>query len=312
MRNFIKKSFYGVLFAALFLCLLFYPALSLFYATRGLTLWFSKMIPTLLPFMILSTLLIRLNLHQSFISVLTPVLRPIFGVNASCLYCIVAGFFCGFPMGAKIAVDLYLAGKITKTEGEYLLSFCNNIGPVYFISFVLLSLSIQNPMPFLFGMYGIPLCYGILLRHTVYRGKLQLAKAVPTKVQAPLSFFAALDDAIISSLSAITKLGGYMILFNLCSCIPVLLFKKSPFLKSIFGCLFEITGGIQYTLDQSFPFSVSCLIIFPFLLFGGFSCLAQTASILRGTDISPKKYCIHKLIQYFIALLYYVTIINLN
>lgn len=318
MRNFIKKSFYCIIFAALFLCLLFYPKLTLSYASTGLTLWFSKMIPTLLPFMILSSLLIKLQLHQTFIGFLAPVLRPIFRVNSSCLYAIVVGFCCGFPMGAKVVAELYLAHKITKSEAEFLLAFCNNIGPIYFISFVLFSLQITNYLPFLFGMYGIPLCYGILLRYGVYRKKLHFPAQTERAAdwQKGGSFFRALDDSIMNSLNAITKLGGYMILFNLCNCIPVLLFSQNTFLMSFINCMLEITSGIQYTLGQNLAYPYSYLIVFPLLLFGGISCFAQTASILRDTDLSQKKYCTHKLVQYFLSLSYYFVylrfIINLN
>ena len=53
-----QDTLYQLLFTALSLYLIFlmlrYPALSLEYASTGLTLWFTKMVPTLLPFMILS------------------------------------------------------------------------------------------------------------------------------------------------------------------------------------------------------------------------------------------------------------------
>lgn len=51
-----QDTLYQLLFTALSLYLIFlmlrYPALSLEYASTGLTLWFTKMVPTLLPFMI--------------------------------------------------------------------------------------------------------------------------------------------------------------------------------------------------------------------------------------------------------------------
>ena len=40
-------------------------------------------------------------------------------------------------MGAVAVRDLYLAGKISKTEAEALLCFTNLLGPVYFISHIL-------------------------------------------------------------------------------------------------------------------------------------------------------------------------------
>ena len=63
--------------------------------------------------------------------------KSIFKLNINAYYAILAGFLFGFPMGAVAVRDLYLAGKISKTEAEALLCFTNLLGPVYFISHIL-------------------------------------------------------------------------------------------------------------------------------------------------------------------------------
>ena len=40
--------------------------------------------------------------------------------------CNLYGVFCGFPMGAKVVSDLYGAQKLSKSEANTLLAFCNN------------------------------------------------------------------------------------------------------------------------------------------------------------------------------------------
>ncbi|MEG1847399.1 MAG: hypothetical protein RRX92_08090 [Lachnospiraceae bacterium] len=320
MRNFIKKLFLISFITILCFCILRYPVMALSFSSCGLKLWFSKMIPTLLPFMILTTLLIHLNLHQSFVGFFVPVLQPIFRLSRSCLYAIVVGFCCGFPMGAKVVADLYLSHCISKSEAEYLLSFCNNIGPIYFVSFVLLSFHITNYVPYLFGMYGIPLCYGLALRYLVYRHRIPFQKsdfrhpcpAADRSAFSGMSVFQALDDAIMNALQSIGKLGGYMILCNLCVCIPYLIGSQNAVFTSFSYCILEITGGINHTLTQALSQNIRYLIVFPLLLLGGVSCLLQTASILHGTNLSCKKYCLHKLVQYFFSLLYYACLISCN
>lgn len=56
--------------------LLTYPLESLAFSLTGLQLWFNKMVPVLLPFMILSGIMIRLNLTEYFARILSPVLTP--------------------------------------------------------------------------------------------------------------------------------------------------------------------------------------------------------------------------------------------
>ncbi len=158
-----------LLFLFLTACILTNPELSLAYASVGLELWFQKMIPTLLPFMILSGVMVRLRLTEKIAMLLYPVLGPVFQVRKNVVYCMMLGFLCGFPMGARVTADLYERQLITDREAEYLLAFCNNIGPVYFCSFVLPLLGRRLCLPYLFGMYGIPLLYGLILRYTAYR-----------------------------------------------------------------------------------------------------------------------------------------------
>ena len=141
------------LFLALLGCILTHSGLSLYYAGAGLELWFQKMIPSLLPFMILSGVMVRMRLTDKAAMILYPIVRPILKVRKNVCYAMLMGFLCGFPMGARVVDDLYMRQMITKREAEYLLAFCNNIGPVYFCSFVLPLLGRKLVFPYLFGMY---------------------------------------------------------------------------------------------------------------------------------------------------------------
>ena len=119
----------------LFVLILSYPALSLSYAANGLKLWFDRMVPTLFPFMLLSTVMIRQNLTEGFASFLYPIAGRLYGMSRNCVYCLLLGFLCGFPMGARTIAEMYERKQLSKREAEFLLAFCNNIGPVYYISF---------------------------------------------------------------------------------------------------------------------------------------------------------------------------------
>lgn len=294
-------------------------------ACRGLNLWFNHMIPVLLPFMILSGLLIRLRLSDSLARLFAPLLRPLFGLSDSCLYVIIIGFLCGFPMGARAAAESLDNGRISLREASLLLSFCNNIGPVYFTGFVLSLFQPPHPGLWLTGMYLLPLLYGIFLRRVFYRdlprtgkktsvykkkeeaAKLRAATSVQTDscvnrtgnpVGVP-SFFDALQDTVISSLTSMAALGGYMIFFNLLNLIPELLLPADHvFLRAFIGCLLEITSGLT-GLGREHAFWA--LVLLPF---GGISCLAQTGSMIHGTKLSLKNYAYHKMIQTAFAFVY--------
>ena len=315
-----------ILFLLFTACILTHSELSLYYAALGLMLWFEKMIPSLLPFMILSGIVIRLGLTQTIASFVYPLIRPLYRVRKDVCYCMMLGFLCGFPMGARVVADLYARGQLTKEEGEYLLAFCNNIGPVYYCSFVLPLLHRELIAPYLFGMYGIPALYGIFLRYTRCRtlDRLFYARTASGELSictAPQSgkikhgvlrsknhkngflhkgerLLAETDQSISASIRSILTLGGYMILFNLLNLIPHVLYGRN---FSLLSPLLEITGGLSLLQAQAPLYSLLVLS------FGGFSCIAQTYSCIKDTELSIVDYTIHKVILTLLNALFYFT-----
>lgn len=276
-------------------CMLCNSTLSLYYAAMGLNLWFEKMIPVLLPFMILSGIMVRLKLTTKVAQLFYFALNPFFKVSQNACYAIFMGYLCGFPMGARVIADLYQNSMISKREAEYLLAFCNNIGPVYFCSFVLPLLNRNLLLPYIFGMYGIPLLYGLVLRYTVY-GDLTVSSSSLKEQASDYNLLEAVDDSIHAAIRNILTLGGYMILFNLLNLLPGLMFGEKGLL---FAPLLEITGGLNMLQDSLPLFSLLTLS------FGGLSCLAQTYSCIKETDLSIQNYTIHKIILTLLCALFY-------
>lgn len=307
---------YRLLFTTLSLylivLLLRYPTLSLEYAYIGLNLWLTKMVPTLLPFMILSGIMIRMDLTESFVRLLHPMLHTLYGTSKNGSYTIIMGFLCGFPMGARIVGELYEAKRLSHEESSRLLYFCNNIGPIYFLSYVVPVLAIERPfIPFLI-MYGIPLLYGLVLCRVVplfQRAQRQAVRqAADTKIQNKnphMPLLSAIDASVLSGLIGIAKLGGYMVFFNLLNIVFVPFHHVNTALLNVYRCILEITSGIDHS-GQSL-----CCAILILLPFGGFSCIAQTYSMISRTDLSVRPYIFHKVVQtaltalcYFILYIY--------
>ncbi len=317
----VKKIIYTVFFLVLIFLILTNSQKSTYYALYGLNLWFTKMIPSLLPFMILSGIMVRLQLTAGFASLIHPLLYPVWRVRKNVTYGMIMGFLCGFPMGARVTCDLLDRRMINDKEANFLLAFCNNIGPVYFTGFVLPLLKRTQILPYLIGMYGLPFLYGLLLRHTVYKSmsegtSYQIANDHKA-TQKPYSILEQIDDAINSSVQGILSLGGYMILFNLLNLIPAsvvdmvlsainsktIVAGKVHFveaLPALIAPILEITGGLGI-LEDRLP--IYSLLLLPF---GGLSCMAQTYSIIRQSNLSIHTYVYHKLILTGITVLYYV------
>lgn len=294
------KKIVGVFFFVfLTFCMLTNSSLSLAYAALGLRLWYEKMVPVLFPFMVLSGMLIRMGLVESLIRPIRPFFGKLFRLSDPAIYTILMGFLCGFPMGARTTAELCNRQELSVSEGQFLLAFCNNFGPVYFLGFVLPLLHRTLKLPYLMGMYGIPVIYGLFLRYTVYRMRLQDTSMVSqpvTKSSVRTSLPYALDDAVNAAGLSILRLGGYMIFFNLLNLLPRLFLHQSHLLAP----LLEITGGLQMLADR---YPLYTLLLLPF---GGLSGIAQTAGCIRNTGLSLKKYIIHKLVLTLLTAFYYL------
>lgn len=294
------KKILGVFFFVfLTFCMLTNSSLSLAYAALGLRLWYEKMVPVLFPFMVLSGTLIRMGLVEMLIRPIRPFFGKLFRISDPAVYTILMGFLCGFPMGARTTAEFRNRQELSVAEGQFLLAFCNNFGPVYFLGFVLPSLHRTFTLPYLMGMYGIPVIYGLFLRYTVYRTRLQDTSMVSqpvTKSSVRVSLPDALDDAVNAAGLSILQLGGYMIFFNLLNLLPGLILRQSHLLAP----LLEITGGLQL-LEGRYP--LYTLLLLPF---GGLSCIVQTAGCIRNTGLSLKKYIIHKLVLTLLTAFYYL------
>lgn len=305
------KKISGICFFVIMTCcILTHSSLSLAYAALGLGLWYEKMVPVLLPFMILSGTLIRLGLVNGLIRPVKPLFGRIFRLSEPGIYVILMGFLCGFPMGARTIADFRDREELSVTEGQYLLAFCNNLGPVYFLGFVLPLLQRSLVLPYVFGMYGIPLLYGIFLRYSIYRNRLpentgssgrtdntaKLSESAGSDKFSVLSLPDALDDAITAAGRSILQLGGYMVFFNLLNLLPRLLLQGS----FLYAPLLEISGGLKLLGDR---FPLYTLLLLPF---GGLSCIAQTGSCIRNTGLSLRSYVLHKLVLTALTAGYYL------
>lgn len=194
-----KSRFFSTL-QLLFLCLLTFsilraPASACSYSALALKLWFEKMIPSLFPFMVLSGLIVRLNLGETIALPAYPLFGRLYRISKTMCTTLLTGFLFGFPLGAKTIAEQYSLGQLSREQAQYLLSFCNNIGPVYLLSFALPLLGLSGDTEdhllrtaVILAFFGIPLTYGLVLRHTVYRSMAFSAENSPVPASASIAY----------------------------------------------------------------------------------------------------------------------------
>ena len=220
-----KKSLLFLSSLLLFFCLLIFPARTFFYACEGVNLWFHTILPSLLPFLILTSLLLETGAARRISARAEVFFQTVFGLSPAGFYALFLGLFCGFPMGARITAQLYEAEEIDRNEACYLLTFCSSPSPAFLSSYVILTaFSGQIHPGFVFGvLYGSNFLTGFLFRLVFRRFRLHRHTAHRThsvekkEMSKQTSKGNLLDTSIMNGFEIITQLGGYIILFSILS-----------------------------------------------------------------------------------------------
>lgn len=287
---------YLLLFCFLFylVLLLCFPSYAFTGALTGLLLWFQSVIPSLFPFAVISSLLLSTNLLSVFGDVFGELLGRIFRVSNYGGFVILAGFLCGYPMGAKLTADLYRKGHLAKNEAEYLLSFCNNTSPMFLISFVLLQMLEAKSLvlPSLMIHIFVPIMCSFLFRHFHKTDSLR-ERTVRHHVHFQFSY---VDAAISGGVETIVKVGGYMMLFSILLTCVSHIDTTSSLLQWILFPSLEISGGIRYIAEHTKSAYQAYVPMMALTSFGGLCSIAQVKSMLEHTDLSIRLYIIEKLI----------------
>ena len=307
-----------VLFLAL---MLFFPASSYYGAKKGLLLWFNTILPTLLPFIILSNLIIRLQITKPLSRLLYPLFHLLFRVSRGGCYPILIGFLSGIPVGAKSTSDLVKNDSISCDEGQFILSFCNNASPMFIMSYIAIA-QLNQPnirIGLILIMYSSAILATIIYFRLLAKPKkiLNQTKSLTSyhvnaeynKTETSPQFdFSLLDSAIMDGFEVITKVGGYIILFSIPAQIISSIGSNDSLLKLLCIGFLEITTGINQISQSNLDMGSKIALITMITAFGGLSGLAQTKSVISNTRLSIGTYfkvkLLHMVIAFIMATLY--------
>lgn len=298
-----KRIFPLIFLSFFFIFLLMFPSLALESSKKGLLLWFDTLLPTLLPFLIVSQLMLKTPLVDCFQKLSGSTFQRLFHCSENGAFCLLCGFLCGYPVGARLISLQMKEGKLSAAEGQYLLSFCNNVSPMFCISFgVMQTLGKTNVFPYLFFIYGSALLFGIFTRPNFCNNTFEKYKKQTSSTE---NIFQLIDVCIIDSFLIMIKLCGYLILFTMISdALIQFIPSKLAFITPALTAFLEITGGLSAIKQLSDGFYKTSLCIAA-LTFGGLCCIFQTNSVISDTELSLKKYILHKVLITLIALFLY-------
>jgi sporulation integral membrane protein YlbJ len=130
------SALFGLGAVALVGMIIAFPSQAFSASLSGLQIWWEVVFPALLPFFILSEIMLGLGIVHAAGLMLEPAMRVLFRLPGAGGWAMAMGFTVGFPAGAKAASDLRKQGAVTRMEGERLLAVSHLCSPVFLTSVV--------------------------------------------------------------------------------------------------------------------------------------------------------------------------------
>ncbi|MDD3852342.1 MAG: hypothetical protein PHD40_01645 [Syntrophomonadaceae bacterium] len=317
-------------------------------AGNGMKLWYSTIVPALLPFFIVTELLISIHFVKLLGVILEPIMRPVFRLPGCSSLVVVMGFTSGFPMGAVLCSRLYEQHLLTREEVQRLVSFTNNCSPLFIIGAVGMGMFGSATIGYLLAAahylsnLGVGLFWSILnngqRRITPSKSHQQLVSNAINDFLAANHLNAGgigqlMSNAITKSIGTLLSIAGFLVLFSVLARMLTVwgvLDNLAHILAYLFGfCgisyqhgyslatgLFEITIGLKTLITFSPGSSLTNLIIASIILsFSGLSIITQVMSVIADIHIRWSFYLLSRLLQMIIATVitiigYYLVIIN--
>ena len=287
----------GIFVTALFAAMLIFPQAVFSGAEEGLLLWFQIIFPTLFPFLVVTSLLLSSGGLNLITRLFGGLFRRIFRVTQNGAFAVLAGFLCGYPMGAKVTADLLRAEKISDREARYLLSFCNNTSPVFIINFIVWKTfgDERLMLPTLLILIGSPVLMSFIFRRIYLKGRHPFPEPSAALKEKKTRFdFSVLDSCMMNSFEAIVKVGGYIILFSVLLSLLEELSGQHSILMAAAPAL-EVTNGILLLSSSVSDPGLRYAAVLGLTSFGGLCSAAQTKCMLERTGLSAIPYIIQKL-----------------
>ncbi|MBF8377454.1 sporulation integral membrane protein YlbJ [Alicyclobacillus mali] len=324
------------------LALVIYPKVGYEAGMQGLKVCWEIIIPSLLPFFIVSELLLGLGVVRGFGVLLEPLMQPLFSVPGVGAFALSMGLAAGYPMDAVITARFRQTKQCTRIEGERLLAFTNTADPLFMFGAVAVGMFKSPALGALFAVahYISSFLVGVTfklwgrrdpdhLREVKDREEVRpkgnlFARAyremLVAREEDGRAFGKLLGNAVSESVQTILMISGFIVFFA----VVIEILEVSGIMAVIGWPLMEIyrlfgihTGLVQPTLAGVLeldigsaqtaavpaPLIQKLALVSGIIAWSGLSVHAQVASVLTQTDIRMRPYFLARFLHAALAAL---------
>ncbi len=251
---------------------------------NGLLLWYQTLVPSLLPFILITNALSETNAYESAISLFKK-------KNPGRIYEIIAillGNLCGYPIGGKILNDFVNRGCIPANKANRLIALSSQTSPMFLLGYVYTHI-MNRELPlyiFIISIYLPVFVYYMLFCIFTNNQSGRLYCASIKKIQ--------IKDTFLHTVEIMVIIGVYVIIFSILISILQPLCKYT--MTNILLSFLEITTGLNLLSSISLSESLRLSLICALSAFGGLCSSMQVQSVIDYSTSTLKKYLLDKCI----------------
>ena len=256
-------------------------------------IWLYNLVPSMLPFYVISDLLINYGLIDILAFLFKKIINKLFNVSENASFVIFFSMFTGFPSSAKYLKNLLDLNYISLEDANKIISFTHFSNPLFIINVIGNTIIGNKKIGFLILLshYLSNFIIGFLYR------KEQTQKITTKRVKNTKTFGSILTTSFINSFDSLLIVLGSLITFKILTSI---IFHYLGF-NFIISSLLEITQGLFALKNLTLNIELKALIAVAMISFGGFCIHTQVYSILSETKISYKNYFFSRILHVIIA-----------
>ena len=267
-------------------------------------IWKNNVVPSIMPFFILSSLLI----NYGFVDITSNIFRPLmylFGIKSNVSFIFVMSMLSGFPSSSKYIKNLYDNNLIDDSISTKALLFTHFSNPLFIIGTISsLINSKKYAVLILIIHYVTNIIIGIIFRNYKYSYEVNNTKS---NIK-PDYIGNVLTKSIKESIDILLLILGSIVTFTYLSTIINNMFSLNNIESSIITGILEITQGLKYVSMLSISLRIKITLMTMFISFGGLSIHIQVSSIIKDTNIKYIPYLIARIIHMAISgiLVYFI------
>lgn len=246
--------------------------------SHGLSVCGTVIIPTLLPFLVLSGFLSRSGIAAAIGRLAERPTRLLFGLPGCAAVGLLIGFIGGYPAGSTVVGELVRTHQLSQKDGQRMLRICVCGGPGFIINTV--GLRILHNRPFGIALFAASLFSAMLIGILSAPRNSRIAVPSSPTIIRP-SVLSAFTESVAVACRSLLTTCGFLVLFSAVLAVMDSVLPGNRLLSAVLACLLEVSCGC---LSAANLHAAPLLIGFA-VGFGGLSVHCQIAASLADTRL---------------------------